>query len=67
VADRAETRLGSRPEVKHIPAPEGLSSIEERDFIADSNLFRSTTGWAPKVSLANGIDRTIDSLLSESR
>ena len=67
VADRAETRQGGRPEVKHIPAPEGLSSIEDRDFIADSSLFSSTTGWVPKVSLANGIDRTIDYLMSESQ
>jgi nucleoside-diphosphate-sugar epimerase len=66
VSDRAETRLGSRPEVKHIPAPEGLSPIEDRDFVADSRLFSSTTGWAPKVSLEHGIDRTIEYLMSKS-
>jgi UDP-glucose 4-epimerase len=66
VAGRVESALGHQPEVQHIPAPEGLNPIEARDFVADSRLFSSTTGWAPKVSLEHGIDRTIEYLMSKS-
>ena len=67
VADRVALVKGHRPEVLHIPAPEGLGPIEERDFVADSSLFRSATGWAPKVLLTEGIDRTIQYFMSKSQ
>ena len=65
VADRVACWTGFRPEVVHVPQPDGMSSIEERDFVADTTLFRSSTGWRPETPLSQGIDRTIDHLLRE--
>lgn len=63
VADRVEHRVSCRPAVVFVTPPEGLSPIEHRDFVADTGKFRSATGWAPRISLKDGIDRTIDYLV----
>lgn len=64
VADRVKLRLGRRPAVVHVTPPDGISPIENRDFIADSGRFRSATGWVPRVNLSDGIDQTLDYFLS---
>jgi nucleoside-diphosphate-sugar epimerase len=66
VADQVESILGYRPEVRHVPTPEGMSLIEDRDFVADTSLFRSSTGWTPQISLEEGIDRTIKYAISQT-
>lgn len=66
VAGRVELMLGYRPQIQHVPTPDGQTPIEARDFIADTGLFNAATGWASLVSLADGIDRTIDYLLSQT-
>ena len=65
VAERVARRTGQKPEVVHVDPPEPPSPIDARNFIADSALFSGMTGWQPRVSLAEGIDRTIDSCLVE--
>ena len=60
VADRVKLLHGYRPQVQHVPAPEGLSPIEERDFVADTGLFQAATNWRANVTLEQGIDRTIE-------
>ena len=60
VADSVMKKTGRRPEVAHVPPPAGLSPIEERNFVADTTRFRAATGWEPRVSLADGINRIID-------
>lgn len=65
VADRIQHSLGFRPPVAHIPPPLTSSAIEDRDFIADSDLFRAATGWNPEVTLSDGIDRTIKYYLAQ--
>jgi nucleoside-diphosphate-sugar epimerase len=37
-----------------------ISDIEKREFVADVSKFTNLTGWKPKVSLAEGIDKTLD-------
>jgi len=67
VADRVKHKTGISPAVEHIPSPDSLSSIEDRDFIADTSAFRSATSWAPQVPLAEGIDRIIEHLVSQQK
>lgn len=57
MAEAIANRLNGK--VDFVPIPEGLSPIEFRSFIADSSDFKSLTGWQPKVSLAEGIDKTL--------
>jgi len=60
IARRAAVRTGRAPAVTHVPPPPGLSPIEGRNFVADPARFAAATGWAPEVSLSEGIDRTMD-------
>lgn len=41
-----------------------ISKIEKRNFIADSSKFKSKTGWSPKITLSEGIEKTIDYFLA---
>ena len=42
------------------PFPEERKAIDIGDFYCDDALFRSLTGWAPKVSLQEGLRRTVE-------
>jgi len=46
---------GRRVEIRHVPEPPDLHPIERRNFVGDSRLFRSASGWRPNVKLAAGI------------
>jgi nucleoside-diphosphate-sugar epimerase len=46
---------GRRVEIRHVPEPPDLHLIERRSFVGDSRLFRSSSGWRPRVELAAGI------------
>jgi nucleoside-diphosphate-sugar epimerase len=46
---------GRRVEIRHVPEPPDLHPIERRNFVGDSRLFRSSSGWRPRVELAAGI------------
>lgn len=65
VADRAARKTGRRVPVEHIEPGRPQSPIEARDFVADSTRFARATGWSARVSLADGIDRTVDYFLKE--
>ena len=67
VADRAEALTGCRPAVVHVDPPNGVSPIEERDFVANTQRFQSATGWGPEVALADGIERTMRRVLESER
>jgi len=58
-ADRVALKTGRRAPVTHIEPPGPQSPIEARNFVADSTRFKQATGWRPRVSLAEGMDRTI--------
>jgi nucleoside-diphosphate-sugar epimerase len=64
VADRVVQRTGRRPPVVSSDPPPGLAGIEGRSFVASIDAFRNATGWAPVVTLEEGIDRTIEALSS---
>ncbi len=65
VAEEVKNKRGSEVEVGHVPAPENLSPIESRNFVADSLSFKEKTGWYAEVNLREGINRTIDYFLEE--
>jgi nucleoside-diphosphate-sugar epimerase len=64
VAGIVGKRLGREIEVKHVEPPKGLSSIEHRSFVADPEPFEKATGFRPRVTLDEGIERTLDHFLT---
>ena len=65
IADLVTLKLDKKINVKTIKPPEGLSPIEERNFIANSKSFSRLTGWQPVNSLTEGIEKTIETFLRE--
>lgn len=63
VARRVAAHTGRAVDVTEIEPPDGLFSIEFRNFVADSSAFRELTGWRPTIELAEGIDRTTETFL----
>jgi nucleoside-diphosphate-sugar epimerase len=55
IADDALARTGHRPEIRSMPEPADLHPIERRNFVGDSRLFQSATGWQPRFDLQAGI------------
>ena len=53
-------QLAGKGSVEVIPYPEDRKAIEPGHFYADATKIYKDTGWSPKVSLAEGIQRTID-------
>lgn len=66
VADRAALITGRRAHVCHVDPPEGLSSIEKRNFVADSGAFLNVTGWRTHYLLEEGIDQTLEEMNSSN-
>ena len=63
VAQRVALKTGQQVQVTHIKPDGPLSPIETRSFVADSSKFIHATGWRPRYSLGEGIDRTVESYL----
>lgn len=62
----AMKKLGGQVKIIHISAPEDLSRIEYRNFVADTAKFKKLTGWRAVTTLREGIERTIEYFLKES-
>jgi nucleoside-diphosphate-sugar epimerase len=63
ISERAALKTGIHTPVTHIDPPSPQSTIESRSFIANSKLFRESTGWQARYSLAEGVDRTLEVFL----
>jgi len=63
VAERVARTTGRRVPMTHTALTGAQSPIETRDFVADATRFTRATGWRARVSLEEGIDRTIDYFL----
>jgi nucleoside-diphosphate-sugar epimerase len=61
VAEGAARLTGRAPAVVSVEPPQGLSRIEDRNFVADASRFCALTGWTPRVALPAGIDLTLKS------
>lgn len=55
VAERVGGVTGKRVQIEHSPWPREADPIEIRNFVANINLFSTTFGWQPEVSLEAGI------------
>lgn len=44
---------------EHIPFPPELEKIDLPRFISDCSLFKSLTGWNPKINLKTGLKKTV--------
>ena len=56
-AELLVTQLGGRFIVKDFPADR--KQIDIGDFAADNSAFRDATGWAPRVSISEGLRHTV--------
>jgi UDP-glucose 4-epimerase len=62
IIEQVAKKTGVRVKVESIEPPNGLSPIENRNFIADSKSFSDITGWLPEYSLSKGISKTIEAI-----
>ena len=65
IKDEVMQKTGKNVEVAFVSPPENISQIEYRNFVADSKNFSSLTGWEARISLHEGIKRTINYFLEE--
>ena len=56
---RLITRIAGSGRVEYTAWPPLAEQIETGDFVADISRIRQELGWSPRVSLAEGIDRTV--------
>ncbi|WP_277209546.1 NAD-dependent epimerase/dehydratase family protein [Isoptericola croceus] len=58
--------LTGRPPVRvgSVPPPEHASAMDLRGLVADPGAFAAVTGWRPRTSLAEGVDRTVRAAIS---
>jgi nucleoside-diphosphate-sugar epimerase len=66
VSERVALKTNVRADVRHVDPPQPQPAINDRNFVADSRLFMQATGWEPRWSFADGIDRTIEAFTCES-
>lgn len=59
VGERVKKITGKTVNIVNIDPPSSQSSIDKRNFIADSRSFKSATDWKPEYPLQSGIDHTI--------
>lgn len=67
VTERVMAITGRRVPVVTVDSPTALSPIETRNFVADIRAMTCATGWLPKISLQDGIDRTISAFCQENQ
>lgn len=46
--------------VKHIPWPKDFVNVETGDYITDISKIKKQTSWLPKITLADGIKKTVE-------
>jgi UDP-glucose 4-epimerase len=55
IAETALDCTGRRAEIRHVAEPADLHPIERRNFVGNSQLYSTLTGWQPRFDLAAGI------------
>lgn len=63
VSERAALKTGKKARIVRVAPQGGITPLDKRNFIADSVLFKKTTGWRAAYGLSEGIDGTIASYL----
>ncbi len=54
-----EAMAGKQVVIERTPFPEGEHDINKRNFVADFSKFKNATGWFPKISFDEGLEKTI--------
>ena len=67
IALEAEKLTGARVTVKHIPAPENISPIEYRNFIADITAFKRASDWQVEFNFEDGVKELLKELKDEHK
>ena len=68
IKEIVEKKTGRKVEITHIPFPDsgkGEEKINKRNFYADIKKFSLATGWIPKISFQEGLEKTIDFYLNK--
>ena len=63
ITDRVRLNTGRNVPVEIDPSVR-IEPMEMRNFVADNSRFKDATGWRPRTGLAQGIDITVRSFLS---
>jgi nucleoside-diphosphate-sugar epimerase len=64
VVSREASRITGRPvDLRHVPEPEDLHVIERRNFVGNSDLFRTKTGWLAQFDFESGVRRALKEVL----
>ncbi len=67
IASEAEKMIGTAVNVRHVSAPENISPIEYRNFIADISAFREASDWRPEFAFEEGIKELLKGLENERK
>jgi len=60
IKEEVKNIIDKEPAIIFSPFPKNTSVIEYRNFIADSTRFKKDTGWSAKISLKEGIKKTVN-------
>jgi UDP-glucose 4-epimerase len=64
VISREGSRITGRSvDLQHVAEPEDLHIIERRNFVGNSNLFRTKTGWMAQFDFESGVRRSLSEVL----
>jgi len=67
VSEKVKQITGINTKMVEEPFPREPSPIEVRNFIADPSLFCELTRWRPEVSLAEGIEKTVNYFMESEK
>ena len=59
IADAVHDVVGVKAEIMQVPFPGAEKKMDVGDFIADNSKLRMETGWFPRVSFTEGLQKTI--------
>jgi len=62
---QAITAIAGGGQIEHVPWPALAEQIETGDFVAGIGRIRRELGWEPRVSLADGLQRTVSQYKSQ--
>ena len=60
ISSHVERITGVSTEVISVDWPEGINMIETRNFIGSIEKLRVASGWVPKISLTDGVERLVE-------
>jgi UDP-glucose 4-epimerase len=62
VAKEVSIMNGAKAKINYIPWPDNIATIERRNYVSNISLIKKTLGWAPDVSLEEGVHQLLSSI-----